>query len=92
MSVALDTDVLGIGGAPRGVVGTEMFGASIPENAAPGGAASAPGSLGTMCPELPGPYLPGSSDSASPTISGRWVESEAELVCSQITTAEWLLH
>jgi hypothetical protein len=38
------------------------------------------------------PYLPYSSDSASPPINLRRVESEAELACSQVTTMEQLLH
>jgi hypothetical protein len=90
--VALAMEVPGVGGAPWGIVGTEMSGASIPERAAPAGAASAPGCSGAMRPELFGPYLPDSSDSMSPLINWRWVESEVELACSQVTTAERLLH
>jgi hypothetical protein len=37
-------------------------------------------------------YLSDSSYSASPPINWRWVESEAELACSQVTTAKRLLH
>jgi hypothetical protein len=92
MSVALATEVPGIGGTPWGIVGTKMSGASIPGRTAPGGAASAPGSSGAMHSELPGPYLPHSSNSASPPINWRRVESEAELACSQVATTERLLH
>jgi hypothetical protein len=63
--VRLATEVPGAGGAPRGIVGTEMSGANIPGSAALGGVASAPESLGAMHLELPRPYLPGSSDPAS---------------------------
>jgi hypothetical protein len=66
VSVALAMEVLGAGGAPRGIIGTEMSGASVPRSAAPGEAVSAPKSLGTMRLELPEPYLPSSSDSTSP--------------------------
>jgi hypothetical protein len=85
--VALAVEVLGTGNAPRGVIGTEMSGASIPESAASGGAASTPGSSGAMHPELLRPYLPGSSDSVSLSINWRRVESEVGLACSQVTTA-----
>jgi hypothetical protein len=90
VSVVLATDVPGIGDAPRGVVGTEMSGPNVPRSAAPSGAASAPGSSGSMCLELPGPYLPNSFDSVSLPINWRRVESKAELACSQVTTV--LLH
>jgi hypothetical protein len=43
VSVALAMEVPGVGGTPRGIVGTEMSGSSIPRSAAPGGAASAQG-------------------------------------------------
>jgi hypothetical protein len=82
----------GASSAPRGIVGTEMSGAGIPRSIDPGGAASAPGSSSAMRPELPEPYLPGSSDCVSPPVNWRWVESKEELACSQVTTAEWLLH
>jgi hypothetical protein len=36
-------------------------------------------------------YLPSSSNSVSPPINWRWVESEVELMCSQVTTTELLL-
>jgi hypothetical protein len=85
-------EVLGTCNAPRGIIGTEMSGASIPESAASGGAASTPGSSGAMHPELLRPYLPGSSDSASLSVNWRRVESKVELACSQVTTAEGLLH
>jgi hypothetical protein len=51
-----------------------------------------PRALGALRLKLPGLYLPDSSDFACPSINWRWVESEAELACSQITTIEWLLH
>jgi hypothetical protein len=38
------------------------------------------------------PYLPGSSDSVIPPVNWRRVESEAELVRSQVTTMERLHH
>jgi hypothetical protein len=46
--VALATKVPGAGSAPRGIVGTEMSGASVPGCAAPGGAASTPGASSAM--------------------------------------------
>jgi hypothetical protein len=92
VSVALAMEVPGIGGAPRGIVGTKMSGASILRNSAPAGAASAPVSSGVKHPELPRLYLTNSFDSASPPINWRWVESEAELACSLVTTGERLLH
>jgi hypothetical protein len=57
-------------------------------------------SQGIIGPEMPGanvfrsaaPYLPSSLDSASPPINWRRVESEAELACSLVTTAERLLR
>jgi hypothetical protein len=67
--VALATEVPGTGGAPQGVVGTKMSGASIPGSVALGGAALALGSSGAMSPEFPRPYLPDSSDSTSPPIN-----------------------
>jgi hypothetical protein len=82
VSVALTTEVSGTGCAPQGVIGTEMSGAGTPDSAAPSGAASARGSSGPMRLKLPGPYLPGSSDFASPPVNWRQVESEAELACS----------
>jgi hypothetical protein len=45
-----------------------------------------------MCLELPRSYLLNSSSSASPPINWRHLESEAELACSQVATAERLLH
>jgi hypothetical protein len=90
--MALATEVPGASGAPWSIISTEMFGASVPGNAAPGGAASTLGSSGAMPPELPGPYLLGSSDYASPPVNWRRVESEAELACSQVATTERLLH
>jgi hypothetical protein len=92
VAVALATEVPGIGGAPQGVVGNEMFGASAFSSAALGGAASAPGSSGAMSSESPGSYLPSSSDSVSPLVNWRWVESDAELACSQVATVERLLQ
>jgi hypothetical protein len=92
VSVALDTEVLGIDNAPRGVIGIEMSGVGILGSAAPGGAASDPRSLGAMHLELPGAYLIGSSDTVSPPVNWRQVESEAELARSQVTTMERLLH
>jgi hypothetical protein len=80
VAVALATEVPGIGDAPQGVIGTEVSGASIH------------GSLGAMSVELPGPYLPDSSDCASPPINWRQVESEVELACSHVATVEQLLH
>jgi hypothetical protein len=70
--VALVTEISGAGGAPQGVVGTEMSGASVSRSTTP--------------------YLHGSSGSAYPPIIWRWVESKAELACSQVATTEWLLH
>jgi hypothetical protein len=92
LSIALATEVLGAGGAPRGIVGTEMSGASIPGSVAPGGASSALGSSGTMLPELHRPYPPSSSDSASSLVNWKRVESKAELAWSQVTIAGRLLH
>jgi hypothetical protein len=85
-------EVPGIGATPRGIIGTKMTGASILESAALGGVDLALESSGAMHPKLPGLYLPGSSDSASPPIYWRRVENEAELACSQVTTTEQLPH
>jgi hypothetical protein len=91
-SVALAMEVLGVGGAPWGIIGTEMFGASVTRGVVPGGAALASGSSGAMRLELPRPYLPSFFDSVSPSINWSQVESEAELASSQVTTEEWLLR
>jgi hypothetical protein len=40
---AVAVAVVGIGGAPQGIVGTKMSGASVSRSAAPGGAGSTPG-------------------------------------------------
>jgi hypothetical protein len=90
--VVLAMEVPGASGAPWGVIGTGMSGASNLRSAAPSGVASTPGSLGAMRPELPRLYLLSSPNSASPPINWRRVKSEAELACSQVTTTEWLLH
>jgi hypothetical protein len=54
--------------------------ASLP--ASPSGVTLAPGSMGAMHPQLPRPYLPGSSDSAFLPVNWRRVESDVELVYS----------
>jgi hypothetical protein len=71
VAVALAMEVPGTGGTLQGIVGTEMSGASVSGSVAPGGVASALGSSGTMSLELPEPYLPGSSNSASPPVNCR---------------------
>jgi hypothetical protein len=76
VSMALPMEVSGAGGAPWGVIGTEMSSASVPE-----WCGSAPGSSGTMRLELPELYLPGSSDFASPPVNWGQVESKVELAC-----------
>jgi hypothetical protein len=45
-----------------------------------------------MSPELAGLYLSDSSNSTSPPVNWRRVESEAKLACSQIAIVEWLLR
>jgi hypothetical protein len=88
----LATEVLGASGAPQGTISSEMAGTSVSRRAAPGDAASARGSSGAMSPGLPGTYLQGSSGSASLPVNCRRVENETEFACSQVATAEWLLH
>jgi hypothetical protein len=90
--VTLGTKVPGAGGAPQGAAGTKMVGAGVFGSAASGDAASTPGSLGAMSPWLPGSCLPGSFGSVSLPVNCRQVENEAEFVCSQVATAERLLH
>jgi hypothetical protein len=51
VSVTLAMEVLGTGGTPQGVNGTEISSGSIPGRAALGGAALTPGSSGAMSPE-----------------------------------------
>jgi hypothetical protein len=92
VSLALAMELPGTGSAARSVIGTEMSGANLPDSATPGGVVSVPGSSGAMRPELPGPYLPGSSDSTSLPINFRRVQSKVELACSQVATVELLLH
>jgi hypothetical protein len=61
------------GGAQQGVNGTEMSGASVSMSKAPGGAASAPGSSGTMSSELPEPIcLVLLTLCPRPSSGGRW--------------------
>jgi hypothetical protein len=45
-----------------------------------------------MSPGLPGQFLPGSPSSASLPINWRRVENESEFMCSEVATAERLLH
>jgi hypothetical protein len=57
-----------------------------------GGAALALRSLSTVGPGISGLFLLGSPGSSFPPINWRRVEDEAEFACSQVTTAERLLH
>jgi hypothetical protein len=67
-------------------------GAGVSGGAALGGAALALRSSSTVGPGISGLFLLGSLGSSSPPINWRRVEDEAEFACSQVTTAERLLH
>jgi hypothetical protein len=69
-----------------------MAGVGVFRVVALGDAALAPGSLDAMGPGLPGQYLLGSPGSTSTPINWRWLLNEAEFMCSQVATTEWLLH
>jgi hypothetical protein len=71
-----------------------MRGASfgVPESAAPGGAAPAPGSLGVVCLRISRLLLLGSPGFPPSPIDWRQVEDNAEFTCSQVTAAERLLQ
>jgi hypothetical protein len=84
-------EVSDIGGVPEGTVGAGMAGGGTSRSKVPGGVATAPESSCTTSPGLPGPFLPGSSDCTSPSINWKQVDSEAQLACSRVADAEWLL-
>jgi hypothetical protein len=90
--VMLSTKVSCAGGAPRGAADTKKAGAGISRDVAFGDVALAPRSLGAMSPGLPREYLPGSPSSVSLPINKRRVENKVESMCSQVATAERLLH
>jgi hypothetical protein len=89
---ALALEVPRVGDASQGAIGVMVVGASVTGSTVPGDVVLAPGPSGVMSLELPGPSRLGSPGFASSPGSRMQVENEAELACSQVTTAEWMLH
>jgi hypothetical protein len=94
-----DVEMVGAGPWPGGGtgillqdLGTHITSVGVSVSAALGYVAPASWSSRTMSPGLPRSYLQGSPGSLSPPINWRRVESEAESMCSQVATAELLLH
>jgi hypothetical protein len=67
-------------------------GINVPGSAALGNVAPAPGSLGTVGPGVSGLHLPGSPGIPPPLINWRRLGDEAKSMCSQVATADMLLH